>query len=48
MESAESLGYALKAKEVVVIEGAGHLVMYDQGERLGVELGLWLSSAVGT
>jgi len=47
VETGERLGRVLKAKEVVLIEGAGHLVMYDQGERLGVELGWWLSSAVG-
>lgn len=46
VETATRLGKALKAKEVVTIEGAGHLVMYDQGERLGVELGCWLSIAV--
>lgn len=34
----------LDAKDVVVIEGAGHLVMYDQEGRLGVELGWWLGS----
>jgi pimeloyl-ACP methyl ester carboxylesterase len=41
---AERLKQKLNAKDAVVIEGSGHLIMYDQGERLGVELGLWLSS----
>ncbi|ETN47108.1 uncharacterized protein HMPREF1541_01298 [Cyphellophora europaea CBS 101466] len=44
VEIAGRLGRALGAREVVEIEGAGHLIMYDQGERLGVELGWWLSS----
>jgi len=41
---AERLKQKLNAKDAIVIEEAGHLIMYDQGERLGVELGLWLSS----
>lgn len=44
VESAERLGKALQAKEVVLIENAGHLVLYDQAGRLGVELGIWLAS----
>jgi pimeloyl-ACP methyl ester carboxylesterase len=44
VETAERLRKMLKAKEVVVIEEAGHLVMYDQAARLGVELGSWLST----
>ena len=43
METAERLKQRLNAKEVVLIEGAGHLVMYDQEGTLGVELGWWLS-----
>ncbi len=39
----ERLKQKLNAKDAVVIEEAGHLIMYDQGERFGVELGLWLS-----
>lgn len=41
------LGKALNAKEVVVIENAGHLIMYDQGAQLGVELAVWLSAVSG-
>lgn len=37
------LADALKADEVAVIDNAGHLVMFDQGAHLGVELGQWLS-----
>jgi pimeloyl-ACP methyl ester carboxylesterase len=37
------LAEALGAKEVVVVDGAGHLIMYDQPGRLGTELGMWLS-----
>lgn len=45
VESAFRLGKALKAKEIVVIEEAGHLVMFDQPAQLGVELGRWLTMA---
>lgn len=44
VETAERLKEKLNAKDVVVIEGAGHLVMYDQQGRLGVELGWWLAN----
>ncbi|KAJ9608982.1 hypothetical protein H2200_006753 [Cladophialophora chaetospira] len=44
VEIADRLAKAVNAKEVVVIEEAGHLIMYDQGERLGVELAWWLNS----
>jgi pimeloyl-ACP methyl ester carboxylesterase len=44
VETAERLREKLNAKEVVVIEGAGHLVMYDQEGRLGVELAWWLAN----
>lgn len=43
VETAERLGKALGAKEVVTVDGAGHLIMYDQPARLGTELALWLS-----
>jgi pimeloyl-ACP methyl ester carboxylesterase len=43
VETAEILGQALGAKEVVKIEDAGHLIMYDQPAQLGIELGKWLS-----
>lgn len=41
--TAERLGRALGAEEVVVVEEAGHLVQYDQPGRLAIEVGLWLS-----
>ncbi|OJJ06996.1 hypothetical protein ASPVEDRAFT_46381 [Aspergillus versicolor CBS 583.65] len=44
VETAGRLKERLNAREVVLIEGAGHLVMYDQPGKLGVELGWWLSS----
>lgn len=44
VETAARLGKALSAREVVEIEGAGHLIMYDQPGQLGVELGSWLGS----
>ncbi|KAJ5172221.1 hypothetical protein N7492_004814 [Penicillium capsulatum] len=47
VETAERLKHRLNARDVVLIEGAGHLVMYDQEGRLGVELGWWLAQ-VGT
>ncbi|KAJ4255975.1 hypothetical protein NW762_009049 [Fusarium torreyae] len=45
VEVAHRLADALKAKETVVIDKAGHLIMLDQGARLGVELGVWLTAA---
>ena len=47
VETAEKLGKKLDAKEVVVIEEAGHLIMYDQEGKLGVELAWWLASVSG-
>ena len=44
VESAYRLGDALRAKEVVVVEDAGHLIMCDQPGRLGVELAIWLAT----
>lgn len=44
VETASRLADALHAREVVKIENAGHLIMYDQPAQLGVELGLWLCS----
>lgn len=43
VETASRLAEKLNSKDVVFIDGAGHLVMYDQEEKLGVELGWWLS-----
>ncbi|KAM5349753.1 hypothetical protein ACJ41O_006258 [Fusarium nematophilum] len=48
VESAWRLGDALKASEVVIIDEAGHLIMYDQAAQLGVELGRWLGGFVVT
>jgi pimeloyl-ACP methyl ester carboxylesterase len=45
MEVASRLAKALNAKEVVLIEEAGHLIMYDQPAQIGVEIGSWLNSA---
>ncbi|KAJ5637140.1 Alpha/Beta hydrolase protein [Penicillium lividum] len=42
VETAFRLGEKLNA-DVVLIDRAGHLVMYDQEGQLGVELGWWLS-----
>ncbi|KAI9040596.1 alpha/beta fold hydrolase [Aspergillus affinis] len=44
VETAERLKDKLNAQDIVLIEEAGHLVMYDQEGKLGVELGWWLSS----
>ncbi|KAJ5912770.1 Alpha/Beta hydrolase protein [Penicillium tannophilum] len=43
VDTAFRLGEKLNAQDVVLIDGAGHLVMYDQEGKLGVELGWWLS-----
>lgn len=45
VEVAHRLGDALKAREVIVIDKAGHLSMIDQGAQVGVELGVWLTEA---
>lgn len=45
VENGRNLSKKLNAKDMVVIEGAGHLIMYDQPARLGVELGWWLATA---
>ena len=42
VDRAEKLATLVGAKEVVLIEEAGHLVMLDQTEQLGVELSRWL------
>ena len=44
VDTAERLKEKLNATDVVVIEGAGHLIMYDQPASLGMELGWWLRS----
>lgn len=44
VEVATRLGKALNAKEIVQIEEAGHLIMYDQPAQLGLEIGAWLSN----
>jgi pimeloyl-ACP methyl ester carboxylesterase len=44
-ETAQRLAHALGAKKTVGIEGAGHLVMYDQPVQLTVELYDWLISS---
>lgn len=44
VETAWRLGKALGAREVAVIEKAGHLPMLDQGAQLGIELGTWLTA----
>ncbi|KAJ5102043.1 hypothetical protein NUU61_004265 [Penicillium alfredii] len=44
VETAQRLKEALNARDVVLIDGAGHLVMYDQEGKLGLELGWWLNS----
>lgn len=44
VETAARLKERLNARDVVLVEGAGHLVMYDQPGKLGVELGWWLNS----
>jgi pimeloyl-ACP methyl ester carboxylesterase len=44
VETAGKLRDKLQARNLVVIDGAGHLIMYDQEGRLGVELGWWLGN----
>ena len=42
VDRAEKLATLVGAKEIVLIEEAGHLVMLDQTEQLGIELSKWL------
>ncbi|KAH8435203.1 alpha/beta fold hydrolase [Aspergillus melleus] len=48
VETAQRLKDTLNAEDIVLIEEAGHLVMYDQEGILGVELGWWLSLCLVT
>lgn len=41
-QDAQRLGDALGAKEVVIIDRGGHLIMFDQAIQVGVEIGWWL------
>jgi pimeloyl-ACP methyl ester carboxylesterase len=43
VERAEKLTKVIKAKEMVLVEEAGHLIHYDQPVRLAVEVATWLS-----
>ena len=47
VEAAERVGKALGAKKVVLVEEAGHLIMYDQPERLAFEIAFWLNEVGG-
>ncbi|KAL1850248.1 hypothetical protein Plec18167_007353 [Paecilomyces lecythidis] len=42
---AVKLGRVIGAREVVLVEEAGHLIMFDQPERLATEIGIWLATA---
>lgn len=42
VDRAEKLGKLVGAKEVVLVEEAGHLIMFDQPERLATEIAMWL------
>lgn len=43
-ETAYKVGETLGAKEVVVVEGAGHLCMFDQPEQVAVEVARWVEA----
>lgn len=43
VDRAEKLAKMVGAKEVVLVEEAGHLIMFDQPERLATEIALWLT-----
>ena len=43
VDRADKLGGLIGAKEVVKVEEAGHLIMYDQPARLAMEIALWLA-----
>ena len=42
-ESAHRLFAALDALEIVLVEGAGHLLQYDHPSKLAFEVGVWLA-----
>lgn len=42
VDRARKLAVAVSAKEVVLIDEAGHPVMLDRPEQLGVEISKWL------
>ena len=43
-ERASNLGDALNARDVVLVEDAGHLVLYDQPSKIAVELAMWFTA----
>ena len=43
VDRAQRLGKMIGTDKVVIVEEAGHLIHYDQPERLGVELGTWIT-----
>lgn len=44
VDRAEKLAQVIGTEDVVILEEAGHLVHYDQPERLGIEIGRWIES----
>ncbi|RJE19547.1 hypothetical protein PHISCL_08118 [Aspergillus sclerotialis] len=42
VDRAEKLGKMVRAREVVLVEEAGHLIMFDQPKRLASEIAMWL------
>lgn len=44
VETASKVKEKLDAENMVIVEGAGHLIMYDQAGRLGIALGVWLAT----
>lgn len=46
-ETAGKVSERFGAREFVVVERAGHLIMYDAPERVAVEVGVWLEGIVG-
>lgn len=43
VDRAERLARLVGAKEVVLVEEVGHLIMFDQPERLATEIAMWLA-----
>lgn len=48
VDRALKLARMIGTEEVVIVEGAGHLIQYDQPVRLGVELAYWLTKVAST
>lgn len=47
VERAEKLARMTRTRVVILIEEAGHLIMFDQPERQATEIAMWLTEVCG-